>query len=321
MAIDTEGYLWQSYAPATDYDPKKVNSDEATANSKLNNNQNLDKDAFLNLLITQMKYQDPLNPTDDKQFIAQMAQFSSLEQMQNIAKVSTQQQGYQLIGKTIMSNVFDETRGVYEEVNGVVDSVIVRKGETILVVGEKEVPIDRVTNVFDFGSMDLTNINNNVATNQTLAMVGKYVQAFILNSDGDATGFTEGRVDYVKFDSNGNPILVVGDKEVYPGEVTSVADKNLLFGETITYKSDSADIEGVIEAVNIKGDNAYLVVGGEEVKIDNLSYVTDAVRLVGETIKHDDANGIVQSVVIKDGVTYLNVGNQLLSFKDYKGIK
>ncbi|SES67491.1 flagellar basal-body rod modification protein FlgD [Natronincola peptidivorans] len=44
----------------------------------------LDKDAFLKLLTTQLSNQDPLNPMEDREFIAQMAQFSSLEQMQNM---------------------------------------------------------------------------------------------------------------------------------------------------------------------------------------------------------------------------------------------
>ncbi len=45
----------------------------------------LDKDAFLQLLVTQLQNQDPLNPMDDKEFIAQLAQFSSLEQMSNVS--------------------------------------------------------------------------------------------------------------------------------------------------------------------------------------------------------------------------------------------
>ena len=48
--------------------------------------KDLDKDAFLRLLTTQLANQDPLNPIEDREFIAQLAQFSSLEQMQNLNK-------------------------------------------------------------------------------------------------------------------------------------------------------------------------------------------------------------------------------------------
>ncbi len=64
----------------------------------------LDKDSFMLLLVTQFKYQDPLNPMDDKEFISQMAQFSSLEQMMNMNESMEKQteaiNNQQMIGAT-----------------------------------------------------------------------------------------------------------------------------------------------------------------------------------------------------------------------------
>ena len=58
----------------------------ATQKTETKKNDELGKDAFLQLLVAQLKNQDPLDPQDNSSYIAELAQFSSLEQMTNVAK-------------------------------------------------------------------------------------------------------------------------------------------------------------------------------------------------------------------------------------------
>lgn len=52
--------------------------------------QNLDKQTFLQLLVAQLRYQDPMNPTDSAQFLSQTAQFTALEKMEDVAAKTAQ---------------------------------------------------------------------------------------------------------------------------------------------------------------------------------------------------------------------------------------
>ncbi|SHI67556.1 flagellar hook capping FlgD N-terminal domain-containing protein [Propionispora hippei] len=104
-----------------------------TSNTAITSGTNniLGKDDFLKLLITQLQNQDPLNPTSDQDFIAQMAQFSSLEQMQNMNTSLMTSQASTLIGKTVSWTGSDS-----QVHGGTVQGVSMVNGQPKLIVDE-----------------------------------------------------------------------------------------------------------------------------------------------------------------------------------------
>ncbi|SHJ05704.1 flagellar hook assembly protein FlgD [Lutispora thermophila] len=176
----------------------------------------LGKDAFLNLLVTQLRYQNPLEPMDDKEFISQMAQFSSLEQAQNTNKIAKINSAYGLVGKMISAIITTET-GQLNEVVGIVESARVKGDEVYVVVDSKEVPYESVKEVTelissaDQSSMLLQNIRFSMA----YSMLGKEVK-------GKKNGVEiAGTVESIK-SVNGSIKLVVGDYQLSLDEIYEV---------------------------------------------------------------------------------------------------
>jgi flagellar basal-body rod modification protein FlgD len=114
-----------------------------------NPQQSLGKDDFLKILITQLSYQDPTAPMEDKEFIAQMAQFSTLEQMTGMAgdfarltEMLTNTEAATALGKTVELHVGEEV------VQGAVKAVSRGANPQILVNGTYY-EWDKVVRVFE----------------------------------------------------------------------------------------------------------------------------------------------------------------------------
>lgn len=108
----------------------------------------LGKDEFLKLLVCQLQNQDPLNPQSDTEFISQLAQFSSLEQMTNMNATMTNTSAYSLVGKEVIVSSTDST-GAVKEVRGVVDYVEMKNGDAFLSIDGQTFSIDDLVQVMD----------------------------------------------------------------------------------------------------------------------------------------------------------------------------
>ncbi|MGO8695059.1 MAG: flagellar hook assembly protein FlgD [Rectinemataceae bacterium] len=103
----------------------EVDSFNKTVNAGRGGKPSLGKDDFLKLLITQLQHQDPTAPVDDKQFIAQMASFSSLEQITNMSEGFQKLTG--LLASSEAAQVLGKTVQIADggaKITGVVDRVV-----------------------------------------------------------------------------------------------------------------------------------------------------------------------------------------------------
>ena len=106
----------------------------------------MDKEAFLKLLVAQMKYQDPLEPTSNTEFVSQYAQFSSLEQMQNMSATLELSRASTLAGQTVSVNTTDST-GKSTTIQGVVDYVVYENNKAYVSIGGELYSLDDVYGV------------------------------------------------------------------------------------------------------------------------------------------------------------------------------
>ncbi len=113
-----------------------------------------DKDSFMKILVAQMKYQDPLEPTSNTEYISQYATFTQVEQLSNMASAMTMSRASEMVGKTVVISQFNEDTGKTTEVQGVVDFVTYSGNTAYLNINGTNYSADDVSRILsdDFSS-------------------------------------------------------------------------------------------------------------------------------------------------------------------------
>ncbi|HEY1133169.1 MAG TPA: flagellar hook capping FlgD N-terminal domain-containing protein [Nocardioides sp.] len=108
-----------------------------------------DKQMFLELMVAQLRYQDPLNPTDSSEFLAQSAQFTALEKMQSVADQTAALLSSQMAfgAATLVGSEVSWTTADGTTRSGVVDSVSFGTEGPMLSVGSTRVPLAELATV------------------------------------------------------------------------------------------------------------------------------------------------------------------------------
>ena len=227
MAETTATNSATSNTISSDYYLANKKSDKKTGNSSL------DKDAFMQLLVTQLQNQDPTSRMDDKEFISQMAQFSSLEQMQNVAKsidslseIAKQSQLMQynsFIGKDVTwheaSDKKDEKgNAIINTGNGIV-SKIAFSGDSVKITLEDGKTLEPA----NISEVNGSNTNSNSSSNSLVEaslLIGKNV-AYKSETETETTA----SVKSVKKSSDGNILFVLSNgKEVKADQLSSISE-------------------------------------------------------------------------------------------------
>ena len=134
--------------------------DSASVTKKANeSSSSLGKDDFLQLLVAQMKYQNPMEPTSNTEYIQQYATYSELEQMMNMSETMDLQRASGLVGQMVCVE-FTTDAGMEKVIEGVVDYVYYESGTPFVSINGELYKAEDVKTVYDATYVEATELAN-----------------------------------------------------------------------------------------------------------------------------------------------------------------
>lgn len=191
----------------------KANYEKYRDKYKDSNEELVNSETFLNLMVAEMTNQDPLEPTSNTDFIAQLAQFTQLTYAQDSSKFAMANYAATLVGKIATGSKMDGTELVTK--TGVVESVTQTKNSYMVKIDGVEFDIKKITAVKDKGSSDSDDTTGQLTSNalansiaMAANMVGKYATVSVGEKDTksgfiDSIKVKDGKITAVIADPNG----------------------------------------------------------------------------------------------------------------------
>ena len=185
---------------------------EELNNSTRTTGSSLGQDDFLKLLVAQMANQDPMSPTSNEDFLAQMAQFTMLEQIKEMGQSFLSSQAYSMIGQYVYVQDGDNL------IFGKVDGVVKENGVNYLMIGGEMYDLASVAGVVDSSTVG-GGIDDEILQSATL--IGCTVTATMTAEDGTKTTVT-GEVSRIVV-KDGVIYAVVDGKEIPVSSITEIS--------------------------------------------------------------------------------------------------
>jgi len=197
----------------------------STLNAYRNTSGTLDKDAFLRLLVTELKNQNPMEPMDNREFISQMAQFSTLEQISNLSNsiekfvetesVAMKLNAVGLIGKKVVI----EGKSLQLE-SGQTDSIIFsldENAEVVLKIYDENGTLVSMENLGTLEAGMHSYLWDGRSNDGVMLPDGEYtyeLKAITPEGEKEIGGLEEEEIEAVQFSDDGIYVIVNGNK--YP---------------------------------------------------------------------------------------------------------
>ena len=169
-------------------------------------------DDFLSLMVAQLRNQDFMNPVDDTQYVTQLAQFSTMQQMQELATYMKTNYVMSLVGKNVTAAKFSVSGELLKE-TGAVEKISLVNNEYAIYVNGKKFTLEQIMEINSSSSTSSTDTEQKedpAKQEYLLSLIGKEVTVWQRDADGELTGKITGVVEKVSSEDGEYRVYIDG---------------------------------------------------------------------------------------------------------------